>query len=95
MSVTPLTKGTLEVQGGPSDLPIIMQTASAKSGFTSRQLGSRVHAFNHCPGQPPPTGAVQWVSSVPRGYGSPWEGGHSLGGPENASWRGVLAETWS
>lgn len=35
------------------------------------------------------------VGSVPRGYGSPWEGRHSLGGPENASWKGVLAETCS
>ena len=56
---TPLTEGT---QGGPGDLRIIVQMASGKSGFTSRQLGSRVHPLNHCRGQPPTKAALQWVS---------------------------------
>lgn len=74
MSVTPLTKGTLEVQGGPSDLPIIMQTAGAKSGFISGQLGSRVHALNHCPEQPPQTGAIQWGRFSAQGLWKPMGG---------------------
>lgn len=44
-----LTDGTLEVQR--AGCPPSFQPAHRKLGFTSRQLGSRVHALNHSPGQ--------------------------------------------
>ena len=93
---TPLTEGT---QGGPGDLRIIVQMASGKSGFTSRQLGSRVHPLNHCRGQPPTKAALQWVSQcygvspgameAHGGGGTVWEGQRSLLAG------GVLGKTWS
>lgn len=93
---TPVTEGT---QGGAGDLPIIMQMAGGKSGFTPRQLGSRVHPLNHCHGQPPPRAALQWVSSMlqgqPRCYGSPWWGAQSGRAREGFLPGGVPGKTWS